>query len=482
VRNDPTLHAERWRRFLAARPGWTATAPLDELRRHEATRLERDGHVYLDYTGGSLYAESQIRRHAELLLGRVLGNPHSANPASVAATDLVESCRRRVLDFFAGDPAEYTVIFTANASQALKLVGESYPFDSGDRFLLTFDNHNSVNGIREYDRTRGAETTYVPVVPPDLRLDAAALDRELADHRAGRHHLFAYPAQSNFSGVRHSLEWIERARSRGWDVLLDAAAFVPTNRLDLSRWHPDFVALSFYKIFGYPTGVGALLARREALQRLHRPWFAGGTISVASVQADEFSLAEGAAAFEDGTVNYAVLPAVEYGLDLIEQVGLDAIHARVDHLTGWLIDELLALRHAGDQPLVALYGPTNIEERGGTLAMNFYDRDGRFVDHAVVERLAAARRISLRTGCFCNPGAGELALGISGGEIATCFRRSASRLTYDEFRRCIDGKSTGAVRVSLGWLSDFADVEAFLEFCREMLDRDAAGLNAELAG
>ena len=41
------------------------------------------------------------------------------------------------------------------------------------------------------------------------------------------------------------VEWIEKARKKGWDVLLDSAAFVPTNRLDLSKWHPDFVSISF---------------------------------------------------------------------------------------------------------------------------------------------------------------------------------------------------------------------------------------------
>ncbi len=468
-RPDPS----RLARFRAAHPGYAATSIIDELRSRELSRLDRAGHVYLDYTGGSLYADSQVLRHSELLLEHVLGNPHSSNPTSAAATRLVEGCRRRVLDFFSADPDEYALVFTANASQALKLVGESYPFEQGDRFLLTFDNHNSVNGIREFDRARGARTTYVPVIPPDLRLDENALARELADVVPGRRHLFAYPAQSNFSGVRHPFEWIERAHDYGWDVLLDAAAYVPTNRLDLSRWHPDFVALSFYKMFGYPTGVGALMARREALARLHRPWFAGGTITVASVQADQFSLADGEAAFEDGTVNYAVLPAIEFGLDLIESIGIELIHQRVHDLTGWLISELTALRHPTDQPLVALYGPASTEDRGGTVTLNFYDPAGRFVDHAVIEAQANRRRISLRTGCFCNPGAGELALGISGGEIATCFRNSATRLTYDEFRRCIDGKSTGAVRVSLGWASSFADVEAFLGFARDLLGRDA---------
>jgi molybdenum cofactor sulfurtransferase len=77
------------------------------------------------------------------------------------------------------------------------------------------------------------------------------LQRYLTDTIGDHHNLFAYPAQSNFSGVQHPLEWIDQAHSHGWDVLLDAAAYVPTNRLDLGRWHPDFVAASFYKMFGW---------------------------------------------------------------------------------------------------------------------------------------------------------------------------------------------------------------------------------------
>ncbi len=67
-------------------------------------------------------------------------------------------------------------------------------------------------------------------------------------------------------------------------MLLDAAAFVPTNRLDLSVVKPDFVTVSFYKMFGYPTGVGCLLVRNSALPGLRRPWFAGGTVNFATVQ------------------------------------------------------------------------------------------------------------------------------------------------------------------------------------------------------
>src|SRR5262245_3620584 len=329
---------------------------LDDLRRREYARLDDGNLVYLDYTGGGLYADSQLQAHIDLLRFNVFGNPHSVNPTSSAMTNLVESARGRVLEYFKASPDEYIAIFTPNATGALRLVGEAYPFRAGDRFLLTFDNHNSVNGIREFARTRGAETTYVPSVAPDLRVDEELLPKYLGKTRGSHHNLFAFPAQSNFSGVQHPLEWIDEAHAHGWDVIVDGAAFVPTNRLDLSRWHPDFVPLSFYKMFGYPTGVGCLLARKEAVAKLERPWFSGGTIVAVAVQRDWHRPTEGFAAFEDGTVNYLNLPAIEIGLDHIERVGIDRIHERVSCLGAWLLEQLQTLRHSDGRPATEIYG------------------------------------------------------------------------------------------------------------------------------
>ena len=455
--------------FLDRYPAYRSTTSLDEFRRSEYSRLDAEGHIYLDYTGGGLYADRQIRRHSEFLLGNVLGNPHSSNPTSAFTTRKVEDTRKRVLEFFNASPDEYVPVFTSNASQALKLVGESYPFRNGDQLLLSFDNHNSVLGIREFDKAHGAVTRYVPVIPPDLRINQSVLEEYLDGKDAAENGLFAFPAQSNFSGVQYPLEWIELAKSRGWDVLLDAAAFVPTNRLDLTEWNPDFVTISFYKMFGYPTGIGCLLARREALEKLHRPWFAGGTITVVSVQADQFYLAPGAEGFEDGTLDSANLPAVSVGLDYLESVGMDTIHERVGCLSHWLITNLLELKHGNGKAVVRLYGPTEREMRGGSVTINIYDREGVVIDHQIVEKKANEWKISLRTGCFCNPGAGELALGLSKDEMITCMHGPESRMTIDEFRQCIDGKSTGAVRVSTGLVSNFRDVRLFLELVRQFV-------------
>jgi selenocysteine lyase/cysteine desulfurase len=452
---------------------YAATRALDDLRQRDYPLLDGLGHIYLDYTAGNLVPLSLVERHASFLRDHVLGNPHSTNPTSALTTTFVEQARLSVLEFFNADPDEYVVIFTANATQALKLVGEAYPFDQRGEYLLTFDNHNSVNGIREFARARGCPTTYVPIVLPDMRINDRELMTLLERPKRGGPRLFAYPAQSNFSGVQHPLDWVPLAQERGWDVLLDAAAFTPTNRLDLTRWRADFVSQSFYKIFGYPTGVGCLIARRTALQKLHRPWFAGGTITVASVQGDKYYLAEGESGFEDGTPNYLALPAIAFGLEYIASIGIDTIHKRVSYLTARLVNGLIDLRHSNGAALVRIYGPRSETRRGGTVTFNLYDRDGRAIDHRDVEARANAAGISLRTGCFCNPGGGEIALGITGTELASCFHQPEheTHLTIDDFRMCIDGKSTGAVRVSLGLVSNLADVDAFVAFAESFLSR-----------
>jgi len=456
--------------FLKSYPAYPTTHIIDDLRTTEYARLDAGGHIYLDYTGGGLYAESQLRRHNRLLAEHVFGNPHSSNPSSQAATRLVEHAREYVLKFFNADPDEYLAIFTANASGALKLIGESYPFSNG-RYLLTFDNHNSVNGIREFAHARGGNVTYIPVALPDMRVDASQLSRELSQPSKSGHNLFAFPAQSNFSSVKHPLAWIEEAHQFGWDVILDAAAFVPTSYLDLSEVKPDFVPISFYKMFGYPTGLGVLIARKEALAKLHRPWFAGGTITVASVQGDKYYMADGASAFEDGTIDYLNIPAIEIGLKHIESIGYDVIHERVYALTGWLLSNLTQLKHSSGVPLVRVYGPTSSEGRGGAVTVNFYDKDDKAFDHRYIEEQANNVNISLRTGCFCNPGAGEVALEISRVELDVCFTKpgNESRFTVDDFRLCIDGKSSGAVRISVGMVTNFKDVQGFLAFAKGLL-------------
>lgn len=467
--NQPDVlddYAAAYAQFLHQYPTFRQTERLDQLRATEYARLDKTGQIYLDYTGGGLYAESQIRQHMEMLTNGVWGNPHSNNPTSLAMTHKVEAARAYVLEFFRADPHEYAAIFTANASNALKLLGESYPFAPGGTYALVYDNHNSVNGIREFAHAKGANVQYIPVTLPELRLPDEVIMRVLDAPATGQPRLLAYPAQSNYSGVQHSLAWIASAQARGWDVLLDAAAFVPTNRLDLSQVHPDFVSLSFYKMFGYPTGVGCLLARKSALAKLHRPWFAGGTVAMVSVQLRAHRLAPFEAGFEDGTVNYLHLPAVEIGLRHLNNIGLELIHERVTCLEGWLLAQLQTLHHDNGQPLVEIFGPTTTLARGGTISISLLDQNDCPFDEQMIEQLATEAHISLRTGCFCNPGAGEMAHHLTSEEILTYYHegRVMSYLDFQTWVQQQSGKKIGAIRISVGLATTFADVYRFMQF------------------
>ena len=446
--------------FLAAYPGYRSTALLDRLRATEYSYLDAGSHVYLDYAGAGLPAQAQISAHAERVRGGCFGNPHSENPASAASSELIERARLAVLAHFNAPPEEYAAIFTPNATAACRLVGEAYPFGPRTRLVLTQDNHNSVNGIREFARARGARTRYVPFSSPELRVDDHAIGQALAQRR--HRGLLAYPAQSNFSGVQHPLRWIETAHEHGYDVLLDAAAYVPSNRLDLSVVKPDFVPVSWYKVSGYPTGIGCLIARREALGRLRRPWFSGGSVYIASVQADWHTLAAGEARFEDGTLSFLQIPDLESGLSWINGIGIDLIHQRVMCLTGWLLDRLAALRHSNGEPMARIYGPASTRDRGGTLAFNLLDPGGRILDERAVARDSAAAGISIRTGCFCNPGAIEGAFQLTRQDWRRAVRGRAR--TMDQYLDLLGMPSGGALRASVGLASNLDDVERFLAF------------------
>ena len=443
-----------------------------ELRRTEFARLDALGEAYLDWTGAALYGESQLRAHEALLRGALLGNPHSESGPSQASTRIVEAARSRVLGFFRADPREWTVCFTANASEAIRLVAESYPFAPGSQLVLAADNHNSVDGIREHAAARGASVRHLPL-DGDLRL----LRREshlLALRPApasGAPSLLAYPAQSNFSGVRHPLALASRARSLGFDVLLDAAAFAPTSALRLDTVDADFVALSFYKMFGYPTGVGALIARRAALARLRRPWFAGGTVEYVSTQHGTHRLRAGAEGFEDGTPNFLALGALDAGFALLERVGIERIGERTGALAALLLERLLALRHSSGRAMVVVHGPRSMAERGATVAFNVLDASGAVLPYAIVEERARAAHVSVRGGCFCNPGAAEHAFGFEPSETRRCLERAAAGgFSVEKLASCMPGRAVGAVRASLGMASDERDVARLVEVVAAMRD------------
>jgi selenocysteine lyase/cysteine desulfurase len=153
----------------------------------------------------------------------------------------------------------------------------------------------------------------------------------------------------------------------------------------------------------------------------------------------------------------------------------------VSTLAGWLLERLGALTHSSGAPMVRVYGPATMDGRGGTVAFNFLDPAGDVIDERIVSRDAAAAMISLRTGCFCNPGAGEGAFAIP--DEALVGAAAAGMETLDDYLTELGLPSGGAIRVSLGLASTVQDVHRFLAFAQATYADafpSAAGLNPRL--
>ena len=439
-------------------------------RTRELGRVEQCGVAYLDYTGAALYPASVVRADAERLIGAVLGNPHSEHAPSKAASGDLAAARQALLAFVGASPDEYSVILTANTTGACRLVGESFPFEPGSVCLIPADNHNSVNGIREFARRARAEVRSI-ALDEELGMPgaSAALNQVISGPS-----LFAFPAQSNFSGVRHSLDLVDEARRKGWRVLLDAASFLPTSDLNLSELRPDFLTLSLYKIAGYPTGVGALIGRKDALAELRRPWFSGGTVQWASVQHQRHLLADAHEGFEDGTPSFLAAAAVGPALASVSAVDRGRLARHLRHLTEVLLDGIEATTHGNGARLARIHGPRSATGRGATVALSLHDSAGRSIPYWDVEAAARDNGIAVRGGCFCNPGCAEAAFGFPDARVRSCLDTLGSDFTIPRFAACLGDQAVGAIRVSMGLGTIRADVERFLAFIRRYVEVRAA--------
>lgn len=431
---------------------------FEALRAAEFARLDDANIAYLDFAASALYGASQVTAYAELLSRSVFGNPHSEHVPSRASAEALDAARAATLSFFDADPAIYEVSFTANTTAALKLVAESYPFSTQRGFLYSADNHNSVVGMREFAKRAGAPVSVLPLTD-ELRLDDPG-NCLIELTRRGGAGLLAFPQQSNFSGVQHDLRLIEDAQAVGCDVLIDAAGAGACGGLSLRRHQAEFVACSFYKLFGLPTGVGALIAKKTSLARLRRPWFSGGVVQFVSIAHDRHALRAGHEGWEDGTPNFLDLAAVQAGFEFLARIPRDALTQRMESLTRYFLDAIAQRRHPNGAPLVRLYGPRDTAARGGVVAFNVLHDDGRAVPYTDVEQRARDYGLAIRGGCFCNPGAAEKAFGFEQSGVVQCLSKLEGRFSIPAFQACVgDDVTVGALRLSVGAPTSLKDVE-----------------------
>jgi molybdenum cofactor sulfurtransferase len=532
----PCGFIDEWR--AAELPG---LIPPCDRRPEEDSGSETE--VYVDYAGSALPTSSQLRNiQKHLGAAAVLANPHSTGPAAARTRRLVEQAKTRVLDLLHAHPGRYAafgehqssgtpmvehgseaygegvdrhpgyeVVFTSGTTEALRILSERFPFRKGSMFVYAQNSHTSVVGMRGPVRSRGGSFVCRNLGQLENDVERSDLaeawfdDMESHEHRktSPSNHLVAMPLECNFGGNRmgNARSFLSKLRQRSNDSdryfsLLDIAKAASTSEINLNSLDPDFAVLSFYKLFGEPTGLGCLLVKRSSINILcsgvdydSLSYFGGGAVDAVLSSTDFFaprSEPTPLARLHSGTTHFRGIAALHAGFDELERVGgMGFIQRHTRSLAVELVRRLTMLTHEDSgRPVVQLYGgwkqwefessESPHSDPGPTVAFNILRGDGTYVGYSEVSKLAALHRppIQFRTGCFCNPGACQLELGFTDEELLYNFQQ-AGHVCGDEV--ClVKGRPTGAIRVSFGKDSTWEDLDAVVCFLQRVFARPKA--------
>ena len=475
--------------------------------------------VFLDHAANGIYMSSLIKdfyekctsseNNGKLSTSTFFTNPHSHNQSGSYTKLFIDVTRQKLLRLFNTSQSEYDVVFVQNATYALKVLAESFSFIStvktGQKsqkapiFAYLNDNHTSVMGMRDLvAQSSNCKIFCLFETLSDEKFNAVLVEDTKIDHLDSvNNNLFIYPAQSNFNGRKYSLDLIEKIHqnkinfglndieSGEWFVCLDTASFICTSEIDLNQNKPDFLIASFYKIFGFPTGLGALLIRKSKKSKnclINKKYFGGGTISMALVEQNRFCFKNFShdnktlldfnfhEFLEDGTVSYLDIVGLSLAIDKFESLtfgnGFKMIRGHTEFLSEYFLNELFNLKHYNDSKLVEIYRKNEDNLKYGPIfAFNLKSSLGDYIGYLLVDKLAQENGIHLRTGCFCNIGACQMYLPHLKHDADKNFRLHGRKC--GDHIDLINGLPTGAIRVSLGYSSIKKDLEIFIKFLSE---------------
>lgn len=401
-------------------------------------------HAYLDNAAAPLFPSTIAYKAADLLCSQPIVNPHSNGVLGDRISKLVNDTRVKVLQLLNVDPSTHEVVFCANATAAIKLVGECM---ENYGFSHLIDSHTSIVGLRElaqhsrtFESVNELSTTEKTVV--------------------------SWPLQSNFSGKRYpGKEWVEHVNNHGDGVtLLDIASFCSTEMPDLGAIGCDLATISFYKLFGF-VDLGALIVRKSSKVMdlfSHKKYYGGGTVDAItpSVKYAERRTRTFAEMLEDGTIPVHSIISLHAAID--EHLRLYKSFESISTYTKSLAeycrtslrnvfeDKVRLLETDSSGPIVTFIIPS--------------------IGHNEFMIAANAHDIHLRSGTMCNIGAF-----ISERSITNWNDQEIIKNHQQLGKNCNDGISfikgmhTGALRASFGPYSSVEDVNALVDIIKKVI-------------
>ena len=343
----------------------------------------------------------------------------SAHFLARKTSEMFESAREKVAKFVNAKGEE--VVWTRNTTEGLNLVIRSLDYSARRKIVTSPIEHHSLLLPIMGQEKRGIAGMEMLRLSPSGEFDEADIAAKIGRQTA----LVAVHHTTNTTGMRAPLERIIKiAHDNGALVLVDAAQGVPHSKVDFRKLGADFLAFSGHKMCG-PTGIGCLVGKTEALEKLDNFIVGGETIETVSLQKGVI-FKKAPKRFEAGIQNYAGAIGLGAACDYLGKIGMNNVEEHEKKLARKLLEAIQSV------PGSAIYGVPSAEKRCALVSFNLKN----VPHHQVALMCDSLSKIALRSGVFCAQPGMEL-LGAPQGAVRASLYIYNTEKEIDAFRETL---------------------------------------------
>jgi cysteine desulfurase/selenocysteine lyase len=288
---------------------------------------------------------------------------------------------------FVGAKKEETV-FVRNATEAMNLIMYSLMnsdyFKKGDKIIVSkMEHHSNIVPWQFLEKRIGAKLEFVGLTK-NYEFDMQDFEEKVRGAK-----LVSITGASNTVASIPNIRDIEkRAHKEGALVHIDGAQLVPHHEVNFSAMNIDYLSFSGHKMLA-PTGTGALIGRKNLLEKFE-PFMFGGDM-IHSVQWHSAQWNTLPYKYEAGTPNiggsYGLKAAVEY----LRKIGMGSITKHEELLTKIALEELERIGS------IKIFGPRDAKKQGGIVLFE----SNRLSAHELAMALSETNNICIRSGMHC---------------------------------------------------------------------------------
>ncbi len=400
--------------------------------------------MYFDHAGSPFIdKERYINDTINTTSGKILQNPHSNEQKW---NEMITMIKHLTFKMFKNSNDNYELIFTSGTTSSIKLVMDML---KPDRLVHTISNHNSILGCRNLvNNITVLNDGYEEIEQSFMNNDVKTL--------------IALPETCNFSGEKFDIPINMLRKKYNGYILLDIAKGITEHNINLEQ-EPEFLVFSYYKLFGYPTGLGALVIHKKMLDVVNKQYFGGGTYDWVIAEKHMYKPRETIKSFEDGTSNFLALALLEQSLPRYIN-NRSTITSTMRSLTEYARIKLSKAKYFNNENIFKCYFPKNFTN---IATINVLYPNKEPIGFVTVKKVCEKENIFIRGGCMCNPGSCSKWVNLTLEEQENHVKKGHKCWSSLDL---YEGKWTGAIRLSFGEYNTKEEIDRFISIIKKNFD------------